>query len=85
LIVNDAGFFQDGAGVVNADWIRVGARAIAQISTVDYASNTITLTEAISRSPGDPVYLYKDSNGRIVLFGSAPDIGAYQYGPDPRF
>jgi hypothetical protein len=83
LIVNDAGFFQDGSGTVNADWIRVGAANTVQISSIDYSTNTITLTSGISRSAGDPVYLYKDSNGRIVLFGTAPDMGAYPYGPEP--
>lgn len=83
LVVNDAGFFQDGAGIVNADWIRVGATNTVQISSVNYTTNTINLANGISRSVGDPVYLYKDSNGKVVLLGSNPDMGAYQYGPAP--
>jgi hypothetical protein len=81
LLVNDAGFFQDGYGIptVQADWIRVGPTVTAQIVSVNYDTNTLTLANSISRSPGDPVYLYKDSSGRQVLFGRPPDIGAYPY------
>jgi hypothetical protein len=79
LLVDDAHFFQDGWAGVNADWVRVGATTAVQISSIDYNTNTLKLASPISRSPGDPVYLYKDSTGRQVLFGSAPDIGAYEY------
>jgi hypothetical protein len=76
LVVNDASFFQNGSGIVNADWIRVGVSTTVQISSINYATNTITLASGISRSASDPVYLYKDSTGRTVLVGSAPNIGA---------
>ena len=80
LVVNDAGMFQDGyTGVINADWIRIGSANAVQISSINYSTNTITLANSVGRSPGDPVYLYKDSNGTIVLFGAAPDIGAFPY------
>ena len=79
LIVNDAGFFQDGSGIVNADWIRVGASNTVQIASISYSTNTITLASPITRSPGTPVYLYKASNGAVVLSGAAPDIGAHPY------
>ena len=80
LAVNDAGVFQDGyTGVINADWIRIGTANTVQIAAINYSTNMITLATGVSRSPGDPVYLYKDSNGGIVLFGSAPDIGAFRY------
>lgn len=80
LIVNDASYFQDGLGVagVNADWVRVGASTTAQISSINYSTNTITLASGISRSSGNPVYLYKNSTGAIVLNGSAPNIGMDQ-------
>ncbi len=82
LIVNDAGFFQDGYGIsgVQADWVRVGTATKVQIASINYTTNTITLASAISRSPGNPVYLYKNSNGTTVLSGSAPDIGAVPSG-----
>lgn len=82
LVLNDASFFQDGLGLtgVNSDWIRVGASTTVHISAVNYATNTITLANSISRSSGDPVYLYKDSSGVVQLWGANPDIGALQYG-----
>ena len=81
LRVTDTHFFQDGWAGVSPDWIAVGTtNHAAQIASIDYASNIITLAAAISRSPNDPVWLYRDSNGRQVLYGSAPDIGAYEYG-----
>jgi hypothetical protein len=85
LIVNDAGFFQDGYGIpgVQADWIRVGATTTVQVSSVNYSTNTLTLASGISRSAGNPVYLYKNSNGTIVLFGSAPDMGAFPFSVAP--
>jgi len=82
VILNDAGFFQDGYGItgVQADWIRVGASTTVQIASINYTTNTLTLVNAITRAAGDPVYLYKKSDGAVVLFGSVPDIGAYQFG-----
>lgn len=82
LIVNNAGYFQDGYGIslVNADWIAVGTVSnIAQITNVNYSTNTITLNSSISRNDGDRVWLYKKSDGKQVLYGDAPDIGAYEY------
>ena len=80
LIVNDAGFFQGGWAGISPDWIAVGtASNISQISSIDYSNNTITLSSALSRKAGDPVFLYKDSSGRQVLRGSSPDIGAKEF------
>ena len=83
LVVSDAGFFQDGLGLtafgVQSDWIRIGSTNTVQISSVSYATNTITLASGVSRSTGDAVYLYKNSSGSVVLNGANPDIGAYQY------
>jgi hypothetical protein len=84
LIVSDAGYFQDGtyapAGTSNADWIAVGTVGnIVQIASINYSTNTITLANAISRSDGNSVWLYKKSDGVRVLYGSAPDAGAYEF------
>jgi hypothetical protein len=86
LIITDVSYFQDGtwapAGKINADWIAVGTVTnTVQISSINYAANTITLANPISRNDGDNVWLYKNSSGQIVLSGSAPDIGAYEYIP----
>jgi hypothetical protein len=86
LRVADAGFFQDGWAGIPPDWIAIGAAANArQVAAIDYASNTITLSAPLARKAGDPIYLYRDSTGRQVLYGTAPDIGAYEYHSDqPR-
>jgi hypothetical protein len=78
IIVNDARFFQPGWATTQGDWIRVGASTTAQIGSINYATNTLTLTSAIARSAGEPVYLYKNSSGTVVLLGSLPTVGAFQ-------
>ena len=81
LIVADASFFQPGWAGVDADWIAIGTVSnIHQISTINYATNTITLTTSPARNDDDPVWLYKKSDGVQVLIGAAPDYGAYEYG-----
>lgn len=81
LILDETAFFQDGWAGVDADWIAVGSPTnTVQISSIDYNSDIITLATPISRSDGDPVYLYRDSDGTRVLYGSAPDIGAVESG-----
>lgn len=83
LVVTDARPFQDGWAGVSPDWIAVGTTGnIAQITSIDYANNVITLASAITRSANNPVYLYKNSSGVQVLYGSAPDIGAFEYNDD---
>jgi len=82
LVVSDSGYFQDGTwappGTIEADWIAVGTVGnVVQISSI--SGNTITLSNSISRQGGDSVWLYKDSDGTIVLYGSAPDAGAYEF------
>jgi len=85
LIVTDAGFFQDGLGLnsagVQADCIAVNTTSNhVCITAVNYSTNTLTLASSISRSSGQPVYLYSKSDGVQVLTGSAPDMGALPYG-----
>lgn len=84
LIVSDARYFQDGtyapSGTVQADRIAVGKVGnVVQISSINYSTNTITLANSISRNNNDPVWLYKKSDGALVLYGSAPDAGAYEF------
>ncbi len=88
LVVADAYYFQDGwgfpngtgIGQVSPDWIRIGATTKVQISSINYATNTITLASAASWNSGDPIYLYKKSDGAVVLTGLLPDIGAIPSG-----
>lgn len=85
LIVDDALPFQDGTwgsslSDIQADWIAVGSVSnVAQISSVDYNTNVITLASAISWADDAPVYLYKKSDGVRVFYGTAPDIGAHEH------
>jgi hypothetical protein len=82
VIVLDALYFQDGTwgsslAPLLADWIAVETISnIAQIASVDYKTNTITLTKPLSWRANAKVWLYKDSSGRFVLKGGAPDVGA---------
>jgi hypothetical protein len=84
LVVADDIFFQDNPGGitgVQTDCVRVGSSTssptacIAQ-GGINRSTRTITLTSPISWSNGDPVYLYKNSNGNVVLNGANPDMGA---------
>ena len=58
-----------------------GAVQYAQITGIDYATNTITLSSGITRNVGDEVYLYKLTDGTVVFYGVVPDIGTYEYIP----
>lgn len=81
LKVDDSRFFQDGRGIptVQGDWIALGTSTNAvQISSVNYSTNTITLATSVSRQSGNKIWLYKRSDGQRVLYGSAPDIGAFE-------
>lgn len=87
---NDAWYFQDGtwgsdlartAGVIHADWISVGTVSnIAQISSINYVTHTITLAAPLTWSDNANVWLYKKSDGVLTLVGAAPDYGAHEYG-----
>lgn len=80
LIVGDAGLFQDGWAGCDPDWIAVGTTEnAAAVVAVDDASNTLTLAAPLVRAAGDPVWLYRDSDGTPVLLGAAPDIGAREH------
>lgn len=86
LVVEDAQFFQDGTwgsslSDIQPDWIAVGTVGnVVQIASIDYSTDTITLANGITRSDGQSVWLYKKSDGTRVLYGSAPDQGAFEYG-----
>lgn len=79
ITLTDAAFFQDGWGGVTADCIAVGtATNTACISSINYGTNVVSLLSSIAWTSGDPVYLYKNSSGTVVLYGSKPDMGAYE-------
>jgi chitodextrinase len=88
LVVKDAMYFQDGTwgsdlarGVdFFPDWIAIGTvDNIVQIRSIDYTANTITLASPMTWNSGANIWLYKKSDGTRVLYGSAPDMGAYEY------
>lgn len=80
LSVGIASVFQDGWAGVLPDCIAVGnVSNVACVLSINYFTNVITLSSPLSWFAGAPVYLFKDSSGRQVLYGSAPDIGAYEY------
>ena len=87
LVVNDASYYQDGYGLSNpystvqGDCIAVTTvTSHVCVTSVNYATNTLTLASSITRSSGDSVWLYSKSDGVQVLTGSAPDMGAHPYG-----
>jgi hypothetical protein len=89
LLVADARYFQDGTWGSNLargvtffpDWIAVGTVGnVAKIDSINYTTNTITLATPLTWSEGASVWLYKKSDGTVVLIGSAPDYGAHEYG-----
>lgn len=90
LIVEDAMYFQDGTwgsdlarGVTMfPDWIAIGSiKNIAEIKSIDYLTNTIILNSITSWNEGDRIWLYKKSDGKCVLFGAYPDLGAHEFVP----
>ncbi len=82
-------FFYDAGAIasawlsanVNSDWISIGTVSnVVQIRSINYSTNTMTLASPMTWNNGASIWLYKKSDGAIVLSGSAPDYGAYEYG-----
>lgn len=89
LVVDDALPFQDGTwgsalthgATYFPDWIAIGSVGnIVKIAAIDYATKTITLASPMTWTDGSKIWLYSDSHGRRVLYGTAPDIGAHEIG-----
>jgi hypothetical protein len=73
LIVHSNVFYlYDGFGMANADWIVIGSGLPVQISSINDATSTITLSEARSWSSGDGVW-------EATSAGKMDDIGAYEF------
>lgn len=85
LYVDDPYFFQDGTwgsslSEIQADWIAIGTvENVVKIESVSYEDKLIILAEPKTWKKKAPVWLFQDSNGQRVLYGSAPDIGAHEY------
>lgn len=69
--INDAGYFCDGFGAVDGDFVRVGGNSAVKVTKVDYVKNVIVVDRKISWNKGDGVSLNYEGNG--------PDIGAAEY------
>lgn len=89
LVLSSGGarYFQDGtwgselAANNQADWVCVGTVTnCAQIASINYGTDTLTLSSPLTWGADASVWLYKNSSGTQVLYGSAPDIGAHEYG-----
>lgn len=79
LTVANAHGLQPGWAGTQGDWIRIGSATTRQISSINYSTNVITLTSSATWANADAIYLYKDSDGTVVLNNLKPDVGAYQY------
>lgn len=82
LTVDDPIYFQDGWAGINPDCIAIGTvgnTACIVRDSINYATGAITLDTALTWSDAASVWLYKKSDGEIVLYGDAPDIGAEEY------
>ena len=85
LKVDDALYFQDGTwgsslANMSADYIAIGTVSnTVQISSINYTTNTITLASAKTWADDAKIWLYKKSDGTVVLNGVAPDYGAAEF------
>lgn len=72
-------------GTMQADWVCIGTVSnCVQIQSVTYGAynapaGTLTLATAATWANAAPVWLYKKSDGAVVLAGSAPDYGASEF------
>ncbi len=72
-------------GTMQADWIAIGTVGnVVQINSITYGTynapaGTITLASPTTWSNGAHIWLYKKSDGSVVLAGAAPDYGASEY------
>ncbi|MEM7356729.1 MAG: right-handed parallel beta-helix repeat-containing protein [Acidobacteriota bacterium] len=68
---------------VQSEWIAVGetfaTAARVQIASVDDSLGQLVLAQPITRQPGDAIWLWRDSSGREVSAGAAPDIGPFEH------
>jgi hypothetical protein len=91
LIVDATQYFQDGWGngagggaVVQADYIAIGT--VSNTVQIEKIVDSITIILSSSKTWDDNanVWLYKKSDGEIVLYGTAPDAGAKELNASPK-
>lgn len=72
--VQDARYFMDGWGIIEGDEIQLeGQTQTARVTGVDYDNKVLTIDTLLTWTAGQGVSL--------AYYGSAPDIGAYEYDP----
>ena len=82
LVLGNSHFFQPGWAGTNADTLSIGTVSnTALISSITYLTNIVVFTNTVSCTNGDNVWLHKKSDGVVVLYGNAPDVGAYEWFP----
>ena len=75
--VEDSLFFCDGYGIIPGDLIQIGSNPPVRVIQVDTETDTLQVSDPVSFSAGDPVSL--------VYAGTAPDLGAHEYGTLPQY
>ena len=72
MVVDDAGYFCDGFGIVEGDYIQLeGQSVVSRITGINYGTNTITLETSLT---------WNDNQGVTLPYnGTAPDKGAHEY------
>jgi hypothetical protein len=76
LAVEDAGYFSDGSEIVAGDRIQLEGQTVrVTVCEVDHQANTLTVDAVLSWNAGDGVALAYE--------GSAPDMGAIEFGATP--
>jgi hypothetical protein len=71
FIVDDAGYFMDGWGIIQGDNIQLeGTTQRARITGVNYQSNTVTVDKSLTWTLNQGISLTYE--------GTAPDAGAYE-------
>jgi PKD repeat protein len=95
LVVDDALYFQDGTwgsalthGVTHfPDWIAIGTvDNVVQIASIPLdtpklgsPATTIILASPVTWADNSRIWLFKNSKGERVLYGTAPNIGAHEF------
>jgi hypothetical protein len=69
VTVADAGYFMDGFGLVAGDQVVIGSTPVT-LTSVNYATNVLTVTPSLTWSTGQAVSLPYN--------GTAPDMGAFE-------
>ena len=78
LVVDDASWFYDGFGIPGetGDQIRIeGQDSVVTVESIDYSTNTLTLSRSLTWNTGDGVHL--------KYSGNSPDVGAFEFESAP--